>query len=134
MDKPVVRDGMLLVFRVVLGLVFVAHGWDKLFFTGITETTGQFSAAGVPQPKLSAWIAALAELVGGGMLVVGLLATFAAVGLALLMACAFYFVHLGSTVFVAEGGFEYVVVLVVALLMIVVFGPGRASIDGVLGR
>lgn len=125
---------MLLVFRLVLGLVFIIHGWDKVYLTGITETTGRFSAAGVPQPKISAWIAAVAELAGGGMLVVGLLATLAAGGLALLMACAFYFVHLGSEMFVADGGYEYVVVLIVALLMVVVFGPGRASIDGVLGK
>ena len=53
MDKPAVRDAALLLLRIVLGTVFVAHGWDKLMITGLTETTGQFSAWGVPQPQLT---------------------------------------------------------------------------------
>ena len=50
------------------------------------------------------------------------------------MLAALYFVHLNSGLFIADGGFEYVLVLIVSLLMIVVFGSGRASIDGVLSR
>ena len=82
MDKPVVRDAALLIFRATLGLIFVAHGWQKLFMDGPVETA----------------------------------------------------VHLNSGLFIADGGFEYVLVLIVSLLMIVVFGSGRASIDGVLSR
>ena len=63
MDKPVVRDAALLIFRVVLGIIFVAHGWEKLFISGITQTTGQFSAWGVPQPTLSVWITVLDDVV-----------------------------------------------------------------------
>lgn len=139
MDKPVVRDAALLIFRAVLGLVFVAHGWDKLFLTGITETTGQFSAWQVPQPKLSAYVAGIAELIGGALLMVGLLTTIVAGALALLMLAAAYFVHLGQGFFgdnglVSGGGVEYPIVLIAGLLMIVVFGSGRASVDGVLSR
>ncbi|MEJ5997237.1 DoxX family protein [Corynebacterium sp. H130] len=132
MDKPVVRDITLLLLRVVLGFVFIAHGWDKFFITGMVETTGQFSAFGIPQAKMSAYLVAATELVGGALLVVGLLTTFIAGALALMMAAALYFVHLNNGVFVADGGIEYTAVLVVALLVIVVFGSGRASIDGAL--
>lgn len=139
MNKPVVRDAALLIFRTVLGVVFIAHGWDKLFLTGIVETTGQFSAWGVPQPKLSAYITGIGELVGGGLLVVGLLTTIVAGALALLMLAAAYFVHLDQGFFsdnglVSGGGVEYPLVLVAALMMIVVFGSGRGSVDGVLVR
>lgn len=139
MDKPVVRDAALLIFRAVLGVVFIAHGWDKLVLTGIVDTTGQFSAWGVPQPQLSAYIAAIGELIGGALLVVGLLTTIVAGALSLLMVAAAYFVHLDQGFFsdsssVAGGGVEYPVVLVAGLLMIVVFGSGRASVDGVLSR
>lgn len=134
MDKPVVRDAALLIFRAVLGLIFVAHGWEKLFISGVTETTGQFSAWGVPQPQLSVWITAIAELLGGAFLVVGLLTTFVAGALALLIAAALYFVHLDSGFFISGGGIEYPLLLIVSLLMIVVFGSGRASVDGVLTR
>ncbi|PJK24454.1 DoxX family membrane protein, partial [Mycolicibacterium goodii] len=44
MDQPIVRDIALLVFRAVLGIVFVAHGFERFFRTGLVETTGQFSA------------------------------------------------------------------------------------------
>ncbi|WP_055122737.1 DoxX family protein [Corynebacterium oculi] len=130
MDRPVMRDGALLIFRAVLGLIFVAHGWKILMVTGITETTGQFSAWGVPQPALSAWIAGIAQLAGGALLVIGLLTTVVAGALALLMVAAIYFVHLTPSI----EALEYPVVMLVSLLMIVVFGSGRASVDGVLTR
>ncbi|MDO5033030.1 DoxX family protein [Corynebacterium sp.] len=132
MNRPAVRDAALLVLRAVLGIIFVAHGVDKMFLRGMDETIGQFSAWGVPQPKLSAYLCSLAEMVGGSLLVVGLLTTFFAGLLALLAACALYFVHLGHGLFATDGGIEYPLVLIVALLMIVVFGSGRASLDGVL--
>ncbi|MDO5513342.1 DoxX family protein [Corynebacterium sp.] len=133
MDTPAVRDAALLLLRIVLGTVFVAHGWDKLMFTGLTETTGQFSAWGVPQPQLSAWLVMATELVGGALLVVGLLTTLVAGILALLVVAAIWFVHLDAGFFTATGGIEYPLVLVMTLLMIVVFGSGRVSLDGVLG-
>ncbi|QMV85775.1 DoxX family protein [Corynebacterium hindlerae] len=132
MDKPVVRDLTLLLLRAVLGFVFIAHGWDKFFITGMVETTGQFSAFGIPQPKLSAYLVGSVELVGGALLVIGLLTTLVAGALALLVAAALYFVHLENGIFVSSNGIEYTAVLVVALLVIVVFGSGRASIDGAL--
>ena len=107
MNRPAVRDAALLILRAVLGIIFVAHGVDKMFFTGMDETTGQFSALGIPQPQLSAYLASIAEMIGGAALVVGLLTTFVAGALALLMACALYFVHLGNGLFSADGGIEY---------------------------
>ena len=89
---------------------------------------------GIPQPHVSAYIAALGEMIGGSLLVVGLLTTFVAGALALFMACALYFVHLGHGLFAADGGFEYPAVLIASLVMIVVFGSGRVSLDGVLSR
>ena len=134
MNSPIVRDGALLIFRVVLGLVFIAHGIDKFFFPGMDDTIGQFSAWGIPQPQIFAWVVAVGELAAGTMMVIGLLATFAAGMLALLSALSIYFVHFKNGLFIEEGGFEYAAVLCVALLMVVVFGSGRASLDGVLSR
>ena len=70
MDKPAVRDGSLLLFRFVLGIIFVAHGFDKFFVQGLTATGQQFAAWGVPQAQLSAYLAATAEFVGGLFLTV----------------------------------------------------------------
>ena len=76
---------------------------------------------------------------GIGMIVVGLASVILGQGtgggaLALLMGCALYFVHLGHGLFAAEGGIEYPLVLLMSLLMIVIFGSGRASMDGVLSN
>lgn len=134
MNSPVVRDCALLLLRVVLGCVFVAHGVQKLVLDGMDETIGQFSAAGVPQPQLMGWLCAAGELAGGAMLIIGLLTTFAAGALLIVVAGAFYYVHMGAGFFAADGGFEFVLVLFVALVMVVVFGAGRISLDGVLSN
>ncbi|AZA11033.1 DoxX family protein [Corynebacterium gerontici] len=134
MDRPAIRDAALLILRSVIGVVFVAHGYQKFFLLGITEVTGQFSALGIPQPKLSAVLSASGELLGGALLIVGLLTTFVAGALALLMLAALYFVHMGNGFFLEDTGLEYPLVLIASLIVVIVFGSGRASIDGVLSR
>ncbi len=134
MDRPAVRDAALFVLRAVLGIILVAHGVDKVFFTGMSQTISEFEQWAVPQPSISAWVCAVSEMVGGALLVIGLLTTAVAGALALLVAAAGYFVHLGNGLFNTDGGFEYPLVLVVSLGMVVVFGAGRASLDGVLSR
>ena len=100
----------------------------------MAQTGRDFATLGVPQPQLSAYLTGTAELIGGAFLAVGLLTTIAASVLALLMLAAFYFVHLDNGFFVDQGGVEYVLVLAAALFIIIVFGTGRASLDGVLTR
>lgn len=130
MDRPYVRDSALLIFRTVLGFLFVTHGVDRFFRTGITETSRQFAELGVPQPTLSAYLVATLETVGGCLLIIGLLTTFFAGALALLTFAAMYFEISGFNL--DKATFEYPVVLIASLLMIVVFGAGRASLDKVL--
>lgn len=134
MNRPAVRDFALLILRIVLGAVFVAHGYRRWFQTGMAETANQFAQWGVPQPRLSAYLAGSVELIGGSLLIIGLLTTLVAGALALLAAAAAYFVHLGNGFFAEAGGVEYPVVLAVSLLIVVVFGAGRVSLDGVLTR
>ena len=131
MDRPFIRESALLLLRLVLGVVFIAHGWQKMFLQGPTETMGQFSAMGVPNAKFTAYVVGITELVGGGMLILGFLSTIVAGVLMLLMAGAFYIAHWGNGFFVQDGGPEFVLVLFVALLIVVVFGAGRASLDRV---
>ncbi len=134
MNNPAVRDAALLLLRVVLGLVFIAHGWDKAFRTGIDATVTDWTSLGIPQPRMSAWAVSVVEMLGGAMLVLGLLTPAAGVVLALDMVAAFYFVHLDHGLFVTEGGWELVLVLFAACVTLVVFGPGRASLDRALSR
>lgn len=134
MNRPAVRDFALLVLRLVLGAVFVAHGYNHWFEMGMSETGRQFAALGVPQPQLSAYLTGTVELIGGAFLAVGLLTTITASLLALLVLAAGYFVHLDNGFFIEAGGVEYTLVLAAALFIITVFGTGRVSLDGVLTR
>jgi len=131
MDRPFIRETALLLLRLVLGVVFIAHGWDKMFITGPVETAGGFSAMGVPNAQFSAYAAGITELVGGGLLILGFLSTIVAAILILLMCGAIFFAHFGKGFFVSDGGPELVLVLIAALIIVVVFGAGRVSLDRV---
>jgi putative oxidoreductase len=128
------RDLALLVARLGLGVVFIAHGWQKLVTNGVEGTAGFFDSVGVPLPTLSAWFATLVELVGGGLLVLGLAVPVAGLLLAVDMVGAWLFVHRGNGVFVTENGWELVLALGVASLVLAAVGAGKYSVDHLLAR
>lgn len=132
MNRPAVRDFALLLLRLVLGVVFVVRGYQHWFGQGMAATAREFATHGVPQPQLTAYVVGTVELIGGTFLAIGLLTTIVASVLALLVLGAGYFVHLGNGFFAEAGGVEYPLVLAAALFILVVFGTGRASLDGVL--
>lgn len=132
MNTPAVRDAALLIARFALGVIFIARGYQHWVGDGMTHTAEKFTQAGVPQPKLAAYTAGSLELVGGALLIIGLLTTIVAMVLALLVAAGGYFVHMDAGFFAEKGGVEYPLVLALLLLLIVVFGAGRASLDKVL--
>lgn len=129
MNKPEVRDAALLLLRIVVGLIFIAHGWGKAMMTGLSATGGQFDQLGIPQPELIAALVSFVEMIGGAMIFVGILAPAASVVLIMDMVGALWFVHLHRGFFVAHGGVEFVALLVVTLIVIAIFGAGRASLD-----
>lgn len=127
------RDVPLLAARVAVGVVFMAHGWQKLVTNGLDATTAGFTRAGVPVPRISALYAGVVELVGGACLVAGLL--LPAVGLLLFldMFGAFVFVHVGNGLFASpNGGFEFVMVLGTTSLLLGFTDPGPFSVDRLL--
>ena len=129
MDRPAVRDGALLVLRLILGVIFVSHGWDKIFITGVDKTTGYFVAAGIPQAEITVWLVAIVELVGGALLILGLLAPAVAMVLVVTMLGALWAVHLGNGLFMRDDGAELVLSLIGGLIVVWAFGAGRASLD-----
>ncbi|MDH6228784.1 DoxX family protein [Streptomyces sp. MJP52] len=126
------RDLALLVTRVAVGAVFLAHGWQKLFTNGIDGTAAFFDQAGVPAATASAWFAAVVELAGGAALILGLAVPVAGVLLLVDMIGAFVFVHAGNGLFVDAGGYEFVLVLGAASLALAAVGAGRFSVDHLL--
>jgi putative oxidoreductase len=129
-----VRDAVLVLARVVLGTVFIAHGWQKVDTFGLDGTAAAFAQMSVPFPEASAAVAAVIELGGGALLLLGLLTPVAAVLLAAQMAGAYWFAHRGAGVLSAEGGWELVAVLAVGALVVGAAGPGRISLDRLVAR
>jgi putative oxidoreductase len=124
----------LLIARVGLGIVFVAHGWQKFDDMGLAGTQASFAKMGAPAPELTAYYSTFVELIGGAALLIGAFTAVAGVLLVLDMLGAFLVVHVDKGVFVAGGGYELVVALGVGALLLAVFGAGRYSVDGMLGR
>jgi putative oxidoreductase len=126
------RDLALLIARIAVGVVFIAHGAQKFLQWGIDGTATSFGQMGIPVPGVSAWGAALIETLGGAALVLGVALPAAGVLLALNMLGALVLVHLGNGLFSSGGGFEYVLVLAVASLALG-FNGGRFALDRAVG-
>ena len=129
------RDALLLVARILLGVVLIAHGWQKFAQYSIGGTASSFAQMGVPLPVVSAVFAAVVELVGGLALLAGAATVVAGVLVALDMLGAFLLVHIGNGVFVTDNGFELTWAIAAGALALAAAGAGRFSVDhALLGR
>ena len=130
------RNGMnpelgLAILRIVLGVIFIAHGLPKLT-GGVAETAGWFGSLGIPAPMIAAWFIALLETLGGLMLVVGFFVTPVALLLAAHMLTGIILVHAANGFYVigaGSGGIEFNLILAAGLLAMVFCGPGLAALD-----
>ena len=122
----------LLPLRIVLGLVFIYHGYLKLFtgnFPG--GTAGFFASLGIPLPTFFAIIVSLLEFFGGIALLLGLMTRYASVLLAVNMLVALLLVHLPNG-FLVPGGVEFPLTLFAGLLTLALLGSGKYSVDDYL--
>jgi putative oxidoreductase len=121
------------VLRVVVGIVFLAHGWQKLFEIGVHGVAGFFGSAGIPLPSVSAVIVTVVEFLGGIALIIGLFTRWAAALNGFDMIVAILLVHLKNG-FLKPGGYEHPLTLLAACIALVWLGPGEASLDGALAK
>jgi putative oxidoreductase len=121
------------LLRVVLGIIFMAHGWQKLFVFGIAGVTQAFTQMGVPLPGIAGPAVGVLEFAGGIALVLGVLTRLFALGLAVDMLVAILLVRLGGGLF-APNGFELELALCGGAAALALLGAGRWSVDAVLAR
>ena len=125
-----------LALRIPIGIIFVAHGAQKLFgwFGGYgLEGTGQFfGSVGLNPGHLLALLAGAAEFFGGLALVLGVLVRPAAAALAFAMLIAIFAVHFSKGFFLDKGGYEYALALFAASVSLLFTGGGRFSADAAL--
>jgi putative oxidoreductase len=130
------KAGRLLV-RLVIGGLFIGHGTQKLFGwfggPGPEGTSAMMDKIGMHPPRSNALAAGVTETAGGALLVAGLATPLAAGSLIGVMITAIRKVHAANGVWITDGGFEYNLVLIAALLGLVDGGPGALSADRALG-
>ncbi|MCJ1688393.1 DoxX family protein [Rathayibacter sp. VKM Ac-2927] len=124
----------LLVLRLAVGAVFLAHGAQKVFVYGFVGTSGSFAQMGVPLADIAGPLVGLLELLGGLALLVGVATRFAALALALDMLVATFLVHLPFGIFAADGGYELPLALIGGALALTIAGAGRISVDEAVTR
>ncbi len=122
----------LTVLRIVTGIIFLMHGWQKIAMFSIGGFTGFLSQAGIPAPAIAAVVVIAVEILGGLALVLGLGTRWVAIPLAIDMLVALFTVHLPAGFFVADGGYEFVLLLLAANVTFMLSGGGAAALDNVV--
>lgn len=120
------------ILRIVLGIVFTYHGALKLFVTGgLPGTAKYFASLGIPSSNIFAVIVAYVEFLGGILLVIGLLTRWASVFILIDMLAAFFIAHWPKGFSIANGGYEFVLVLIAGLIVIFK-NPSRLALANIL--
>ncbi|MBZ5593819.1 MAG: DoxX family protein [Acidobacteriia bacterium] len=116
------------ILRVMLAIVFLSHGGQKLFSFGFSGVQGAFEHMGIPLPAVMGPFVALLEFVGGALLALGVGVRWVAILLAIEMAVAVFKVHLPHGFFMSSNGYEYALTLFAANCCIALEGAGAASV------
>lgn len=121
------------LLRVVTGVVFIAHGWQKLFVWGFDGVAQAFGQMGIPFAGATAVLVTLLELFGGIALVAGLFTRLVSLPLAVTMLVAMLQVHLSGGFFMPNG-IEFTLILFAATAGLALTGAGELALDNVLAR
>lgn len=132
-QKNTTNEWAILILRIIVGIVFAAHGGQKLFMMGFDGVAGFFGSLGIPLPMIAAIVVTLLEFVGGLALILGIGTRYVAALLVMDMLVAIATVHLANGFFVSDGGYELVLLLAAGALYFVLAGPGVLSLDTRLG-
>ena len=126
----------LLIIRLVIGVLFIGHGAQKLFGWfggyGLKGTGGWFESIGMKPGVTMALFAGAAELIGGLLFALGLLTPLAGIMIAGTMLMAIVKVHASNGLWATANGYEYNLTLLAAAIGIALIGPGQFALDAFL--
>lgn len=120
----------LAVLRIVVGVVFAMHGWQKIHVFHLAGVTGMLSHLGIPMPSVFAVILIAVEFLGGLLLITGLATRGPAVLLAVDMIVAIITMHMKHGFFAQGGGIELPFTLLGAVICLAISGGGCFSRKG----
>jgi putative oxidoreductase len=130
-------DIALVILRIVVGLLFVGHGTQKLFGwfggSGIDGTTKMLGSLGYRPARAHALLTGVAEVGGGVLLAIGFLVPLAAAALVGVMLNAIASVHLKHGLWTTNGGLEFPLVMAAVPTAIAFAGAGVYSLDDAIG-
>jgi putative oxidoreductase len=133
--KKMIDIGLLLI-RLVIGLLFIGHGTQKLFGWfggyGLKGTGDWMDSLGLKPGMTMALLAGLTELIGGILLVLGLLTPLAGLMIAATMVMAIVKVHGPNGLWSTQNGYEYNLTLLAVAIGIALIGPGQYALDAFL--
>ncbi|HYE23433.1 MAG TPA: DoxX family protein [Candidatus Paceibacterota bacterium] len=121
-----------LLLRVVVGAIFLVHGWEK-FVGGVPGIEAFLAGMNFPVPGLLAVLLIAAEIGGGILLILGAFTHWVAKVLAFVALVALVAVHLPNG-FTGPGGYEFILLILVSCISIVITGPGKISVDARMKR
>ncbi|HWG97821.1 MAG TPA: DoxX family protein [Pilimelia sp.] len=126
MNSARLHDGVIALYRIVVGLLFAFHGAASLFgvFGG-----NQGSGNAVPLLQWPGWWAAVIQLVGGLLVMIGLGTRVAALICSGSMAYAYFVVHQPMALLPLNNKGELAALFCWSFLLIAVIGPGAYALD-----
>lgn len=118
----------LLVMRIVLGVVMIAHAYQKIL-RGVHNSYGFFNSLGLPW--WSVYLSTYTELIGGALIIVGLLTRVWALGLSIDMFVAIWKVHWKNGL-LPDHGYQFPLALAALAFALIFFGGGPIALDAIV--
>lgn len=126
----------LLLIRLMIGIIMIAHGAQKLFGwfngPGLQGMSKGFESMGIRPGFAMAFLAGLCEFAGGFLLAIGLMMPLATVLVMIPMIAAIIKVHLSKGFFSSNGGVEFPLLILITALGLFFTGAGWFSVDAYL--
>ena len=126
--EKILNDTVFLGLRLVMGVIFIIHGYSKFNNDGFVSW---ISSMGIPGEL--AIIIALAEVIPGILLIIGVLNRISASIISIIMVGAIFHVK-GAQSITGDKGIELDLILLAVALVIIVAGPGRMSLSQIIKK